>query len=60
MRRPATHAMPIDVNRANSAAASAGTMNSASVIESACTNGAEMMPMIPAIAEASTVLAIES
>ena len=35
-------------------------MNSTSVTESACERGAAMMPIAPAIAEASTVLAIES
>ena len=52
--------MAIDVNRANRAAASAGAMNSASVVESACANGPEMMPMTPAMADAITVLASES
>jgi len=52
--------MAIDVNRANRAAASAGAMNRARVVESACASGPEMMPTIPAIADAITVLANES
>ena len=35
IRSPATHAIPSDVKRANSAAARAGTMKSANVVESA-------------------------
>ena len=60
MANPATVAIHSELNPANSAAARAGTMNSTSVTESAWESGAAMMPIAPAIAEASTVLAIES
>ena len=58
--KPARQAIPSDVNPANSAAANAGTTKSTSVLESACARGAATMPMAPASADASTVLAIDS
>src|SRR5512141_3091019 len=60
MPNPARQAIGIDVNAANNAAASAGTMNSTRVRESACASGAAMMPIAPANAEAATVLTSES
>ena len=60
MPNPARQAIGIDVNAANNAAASAGTMNSTRVRESACESGAAMMPIAPANADATTVLTIES
>ena len=53
-------AVPIDVKRANSAAANAGATNNVRVVESACTSGAAMIPMTPTIAAAMTVLDMES
>src|SRR5690606_3405829 len=60
MPKPARQATHSDVNPANSAAASAGTTNSTRVSESAWASGAATMPIAPAIADASSVLAIES
>ena len=60
MPNPARRAIQSDVNPANRAAASAGTMKSTRVVELACARGAATMPIAPASADASTVLAIES
>ena len=51
---------PQRVESGEQAAASAGTMNSASVLELAWASGAATMPIAPASADASTVFAIES
>ena len=56
--RPAKHAMPNDVNPARRAAASAGTICSASVAESSVTRGATSTPSAPARTLASTVFAM--
>jgi hypothetical protein len=57
---PAAQAIEGELNPANSAAASAGTTNNTSVIESAWASGAATIPIAPAKADASTVLASES
>ena len=60
MANPATAAIHSELNPANRAAARAGTMNNTRVTESAWESGAATTPIAPAIADASTVLAIES
>ena len=57
---PAAHAIPNEVKPAISAAASAGTIWSGSVSVSSCVIDAARIPMPPAIAEASSVLTIDS
>ena len=58
--KPARQAIQSELKPANKAAASAGTMKSTSVVESAWASGAATMPIAPASADASTVFAIES
>ncbi len=57
---PAAHAIPNEVNRASSAAASAGTIWSGSVSVSSWVIDAARIPMPPAIADASSVFTIDS
>jgi hypothetical protein len=60
MPSPAAQAIPNEVKRANSAAASAGTICSGSVTESSCTSEAASTPTVPATRHDSRVLTMES
>jgi hypothetical protein len=60
MPRPTAQAIPNEVNRASSAAASAGTIWSGSVVESSWVIEAARIPTPPAISEAISVFAVET
>jgi hypothetical protein len=57
--RPTAQAIPKDVKRAKSAAASAGTICSGSVCQSRAVIDAASTPIPPATRQASSVLAID-
>ena len=58
--RPTAQAIPKDVNRANSAAARAGTTSSGNVVEFSVMSGAASTPSMPAITEPMSVLMSDS
>ncbi len=60
IRNPTTHAIPNDVKRANSTAASAGTMKSGIVVESSLNERRRENAHQPATTDASTVFASDS